>query len=76
MHRLPGICREECAVGLAPVSGPGAMLSIGSEKGLIRSLGAARGGVGCAGAHSVSISEFMLSRVQAPSAPRACRLGG
>ena len=48
-------------------------LSISLETGLIRSLGAARGSRGCAWAHTMNLSEFMLSRVQAPSAPRACR---
>jgi len=51
-------------------------VSIGVQNWLIRSLGAGRRSRGCAWAHSVNLSEFMLSRVQAPSAPRACRPPG
>ena len=36
-------------------------LSIGTQKGLIRSLGAAGGSSRCPKAHSINLSEFMLS---------------
>ncbi len=48
----------------------------GTLKGLIRNLDADRGGGSYARTHSMNISEFMLSHVQAPSAPRACRPRG
>ena len=65
MRAEPGLSMGLCAIPRK--------VSIGIQKGLIRSLGAGRGGVGCMGAHSLSTSEFMLSRVQAPPAPRTCR---
>ena len=52
---------------------PFSRLSISLETGLIRSFGAAHGSRGCTWAHIPNTSEFVLSRVQAPSAPRACR---